>query len=80
MVLVGPAVKRYAIGDVPPDTIVVHGEADEVVPLADVLDWARPQSLPIVVFPGCSHFFHGRLPQLRDTVTGMWHRAPAMDA
>ena len=58
-----------------PDTIVVHGEADEVVPLADVFDWARPQALPIVVFPGCSHFFHGRLPQLRDTIVGMWHRS-----
>lgn len=74
LVLVGPAVKRFAVETVPADTIVVHGEADEVVPLADVLDWARPQALPIVVFPGCSHFFHGRLPQLRDTIVGMWHR------
>jgi len=74
LVLVGPAVKRFAVETVPADTIVVHGEADEIVPLADVLDWARPQALPIVVFPGCSHFFHGRLPQLRDTIVGMWHR------
>lgn len=77
LVLVGPAVKRFAVEPVPADTIVVHGESDEVVPLADVLDWARPQALPIVVFPGCSHFFHGRLPQLRDTIVGMWHRARA---
>lgn len=75
LVLVGPAVKRFAVETVPADTIVVHGESDEVVPLADVLDWARPQALPVVVFPGCSHFFHGRLPQLRDTIVGMWHRA-----
>jgi alpha/beta superfamily hydrolase len=77
LVLAGPAVKRFAVAAVPPDTIVIHGEHDEVVPLADVLDWARPQQLPIVVFPGCSHFFHGRLPQLRDAVVGMWHRAGA---
>jgi len=77
LVLVGPAVRRFAVEAVPADTIVVHGEADEVVPLADVFDWARPQALPVVVFPGCSHFFHGRLPQLRDTVVGMWHRARA---
>jgi alpha/beta superfamily hydrolase len=74
LVLAGPAVKRFEVATVPADTIVVHGELDEVVPLADVLDWARPQLLPVVVFPGCTHFFHGRLPQLRDTIVGMWHR------
>lgn len=77
LVLVGPAVKRFALETVPADTIVVHGEHDEIVPLSDVLDWARPQALPVVVFPGCSHFFHGRLTQLRDAVVGMWHRGHA---
>lgn len=77
LVLVGPAVKRFAVETVPADTIVVHGEHDEIVPLSDVLDWARPQALPVVVFPGCSHFFHGRLTQLRDVVVGMWHRGHA---
>ena len=65
MVLVGPAVQRFAVDAVPADTIVIHGEEDDVVALADVLAWARPQQLPIVVFPGCGHFFHGRLPQLQ---------------
>jgi len=51
---------------------VIHGEEDDVVPLADVFAWARPQSLPVVVFPGCGHFFHGRLPQLQAVVTGLW--------
>jgi alpha/beta superfamily hydrolase len=73
MVLVGPAVRRFAVGTVPADTIVIHGEHDEIVPLADVLAWARPQELPIVVFPGCTHFFHGRLPQLARVIAGMWH-------
>jgi alpha/beta superfamily hydrolase len=72
MVLVGPAVSRFAVGRVPADTIVIHGEEDEVVPLADVFAWARPQELPVVVFPGCTHFFHGRLPQLQRVITGMW--------
>jgi alpha/beta superfamily hydrolase len=76
MVLVGPAVGRFAVAAVPEDTIVVHGEEDDVVPLADVLAWARPQQLPVVVFPGCGHFFHGRLPQLARVVTGAWHRHP----
>src|ERR1700736_3197200 len=71
LVLIGPAVKRFPIEAVPPDTIVIHGEEDDVVALADVLAWARPQQLPIVVFPGCGHFFHGRLPTLQRVMTGM---------
>lgn len=74
LVLVGPAVNRFTVPAVPPATIVVHGEEDDVVPLADVLAWARPQELPIVVFPGCGHFFHGRLPQLARVITSLWPR------
>jgi alpha/beta superfamily hydrolase len=74
MVLVAPAVMRFAANLIPPDTIVIHGEEDDVVALADVFAWARPRELPIVVFPGCGHFFHGRLPQLQRMVTGMWQR------
>jgi alpha/beta superfamily hydrolase len=73
MVLVGPAVGRFAVQTVPADTIVIHGEQDDVVPLADVFAWARPQQLPIIVFPGCGHFFHGRLVQLQSVIAGMWH-------
>ncbi len=72
LVLVGPAVTRIGESAVAADTIVIHGEEDDVVPLADVLAWARPRELPVVVFPGCGHFFHGRLPQLSRTITGMW--------
>ncbi|MBY0408204.1 MAG: alpha/beta hydrolase [Rickettsiales bacterium] len=61
LVLVAPAVKRFEVGAVPADTLVIHGEQDEVVPLADVLDWARPQNLPLTVVPGAGHFFHGQL-------------------
>ena len=72
LVLVGPAVHRFAPPAVPADTIVIHGEEDEIVPLAAVLAWAKPQALPVVVFPGCTHFFHGRLPQLQRTILEMW--------
>ncbi|MDQ6916366.1 MAG: alpha/beta hydrolase [Pseudomonadota bacterium] len=74
LVLVGPAVKRFPIETVPADTIVIHGEEDDVVELADVLAWARPQQLAIIVFPGCGHFFHGRLPQLQRVIAGMWQK------
>ncbi|MEO7761242.1 MAG: alpha/beta hydrolase [Casimicrobiaceae bacterium] len=72
VVMAGPAVNRFQIDTVPEDTIVVHGEEDDVVPLADVLTWARPQQLPVVVLPGCGHFFHGRLTQLQRVIAGMW--------
>ena len=72
MVLIAPAVSRFAPAPVPADTIVIHGEEDDIVALGDVLAWARPQHLPILVFPGCGHFFHGRLPQLQRAITGMW--------
>ena len=51
---------------------LVHGEADDVVPRSAVLDWARPQSLPVTVIPGAGHFFHGQLPLLKQIVTGAW--------
>ena len=69
LVLVAPAVKRFEVGAVPADTLVIHGEQDEVVPLADVLDWARPLNLPLTVVPGAGHFFHGQLTLLARIVT-----------
>ena len=68
MVLVGPAVNRFHAESVPADTLVIHGEHDDVVPLAAVFDWARPQHLPVVVVPGGEHFFHGRLSVLAEIV------------
>lgn len=65
LVLVGTAVSRFNVAAAPPDTLLIHGETDDVVPLSDLLDWARPQHLPIVVVPGAGHFFHGELPALK---------------
>jgi len=67
LILVGTAVKRFQFRavEIPADTLAVHGEQDEVVPLAEVLDWARPIGLPVVVVPGAGHFFHGKLLVLR---------------
>ena len=68
MVLVGPSTQRQQMANVPADTLVIHGETDDVVPLAATLAWARPQSLPVIVFPGVGHFFHGQLGLLKNTV------------
>ena len=68
LVLIAPAVTRYPMPPVPHNTLLVHGELDEVVSLADVMQWARPQRLPIVILPGAVHFFHGRLDQLKEIV------------
>jgi uncharacterized protein len=72
IVLVGTAASRFQVTSLPPEahdrTLVVHGEADDTVPLASVLDWARPQSLPVTVVPGVEHFFHGQLPLLKGLV------------
>ncbi len=65
LVLVGPSTQKQVMATVPADTVVVHGEADEVVPLSATLDWARPQHLPVIVLPGVGHFFHGQLSLLK---------------
>jgi alpha/beta superfamily hydrolase len=68
MVLVGVAVTNFAVPPVPAGTLVIHGENDDTVPLAAVLDWARPQELPVVLVPGADHFFHRKLQVLRGIV------------
>ena len=68
IVLVAPAVGNFPAPAVPPETLVIHGEVDETVPLADVLAWARPQELPVMVVPGAEHFFHRKLHVLRAIV------------
>ena len=68
LVLIGVAVTRLQLPPVAPGTLVIHGEHDETVPLAAVLDWARPQELPIVLVPGADHFFNHKLHSLRSIV------------
>ena len=72
VVLVGVGVTRLQTPPVPPGTLVIHGENDETVPLSAVLEWARPQELPVVLVPGADHFFHRKLHVLRGIVTANW--------
>ena len=72
MVLVGTAVTNLDVPAVPAGTLVIHGERDQTVALAAVLDWARPQELPVLVVPDADHFFHRKLPALKQAVTVNW--------
>lgn len=78
LVLVGTAsghvegARQYAAQAVAGDSIVIHGAQDTTVPLANVLAWAEPLDLPVIVVPGADHFFHRRLHLIRDIVTRAW--------
>ncbi len=74
LVLVGTAAGKWSLPDVPADTLLIHGEQDDTIPLMDVLDWARPQDLPVVVIPGADHFFHRKLHHIKKLVIDNWQR------
>lgn len=80
MVLIGAAAGKWPMPNVAREALVIHGELDETIPLADVLDWARPQDLPIVVIPGADHFFHRRLGLLKRLISVHILGMPAIDA
>jgi alpha/beta superfamily hydrolase len=74
LILVGTAAgfvegaRQYDTEAVGPDTLVIHGSKDDTVPLENVLAWAEPLDVPVVVVPGAGHFFHGRLHNLRNII------------
>jgi alpha/beta superfamily hydrolase len=78
LVLVGTAAgfvegaRTYETEAVAPDTLVIHGAEDETVRLANVLAWAEPLEIPVVVVPGADHFFHRRLHLIRDIIHRAW--------
>ena len=82
IVLVGTAAgevsgaRSYPTLPVPDHSLVIHGEKDETVPLANVLAWAEPQELPVIVVPGADHFFHGRLHVIRKIIERRWSPLP----
>jgi alpha/beta superfamily hydrolase len=72
VVLVGLAVSRFEVPllDVAMhhNTLLIHGQDDDVVPLADVMAWAQDPVMPVCVVPQTGHFFHGQLPLLKGLV------------
>jgi alpha/beta superfamily hydrolase len=76
LVLIGAAAGKWPMPNVPANTLAIHGELDETIPLADVFTWARPQELPIIVLPGADHFFHRRLSTLKRLVVSHLQERP----
>ena len=72
LVLVGCAAGKWPMPTVPPNTILIHGELDDTIPLSAVFDWARPQDLPVIVIPGADHFFHRKLQHIKTLLVEMW--------
>lgn len=74
LVLVGTAAgfvegaRTYETEAVAPDTIIIHGSQDETVPIANVMRWAEPLELPVIVIPGADHFFHRKLHIIRSII------------
>ena len=73
LVTVAPAIGRLPADFAPPQCrwLLIHGEADDVVPAGPVAEWAAALAAPpkIVLLPGVGHFFHGRLGAVGDAVT-----------
>ncbi|PJI50383.1 MAG: alpha/beta hydrolase [Pseudomonas sp.] len=56
-----PGGRAYEAQELPADCLLLHGEADEMAPLANLLDWARPAKREVVLYAGADHFFKGCL-------------------
>jgi alpha/beta superfamily hydrolase len=72
LVLCGAAPGKWPLPTVPADTILIHGELDDTIPLPDVFEWARPQDIPVIVVPGSDHFFNRKLHHIKNYVTKLW--------
>ncbi len=74
MVLVGAAAGKWAMPEIPSNSILIHGELDDTIPLQAVFDWLRPQDIPVIVIPGADHFFHRRLHHVKTIVVSLWDK------
>ena len=71
LILVSPSLKHVGALNIPANvknTLIIQGDKDDIVPLNTILDWAAPQSLPVVIIPGAEHFFHGKLNILKRVI------------
>lgn len=62
-------VRHYVTPEIQGDILFIHGEADDVTLLSDLIAWAKPQRHLITILPGANHFFTGYLKQLRIAIS-----------
>lgn len=62
-------VRHYVTPHIKGDILFIHGEADDVTLLSDMIQWAKAQRHLITVLPGANHFFTGYLKQLRIAIS-----------
>ena len=74
LALIGTAAGKWQLPEVAADTILIHGEEDDTIPLSDVLNWARPQDIPVIVIPGADHFFHRKLHHIKQLIIQLWQK------
>lgn len=68
LIMVGPAVSMYDFAPPAVPTTIIHGEADELIPLTTVSDYAEKHGIALKTIAGASHFFHGKLTELRGLI------------
>jgi alpha/beta superfamily hydrolase len=68
LIMVGPAVSMYDFAPPAIPTTIVHGEEDELIPLAAAQAYAHEHGIPLLTIAGAGHFFHGKLGELKTVV------------
>ena len=75
LISVAPAIYRFANDlDGQPDCpwLIIQGDEDELVGVDETVEWVNSLAPgpELLVLEGAEHFFHGRLNDLREAVTG----------
>ncbi len=73
IILISPSVAHFDMKALPePEAtlLVIQGDADDIVPHSEVAAWlsTRKREYRFVTLAGASHFFHGRLLELKEAL------------
>ena len=68
LLLIGPALNLFQMGSAPANTLVIHGENDEIVPIDQVRNWTTQHGVTLAVIRDADHFFHKKLSELKQHI------------